>query len=58
MKILNVHETSRENGHGLGMWITNNTIIKTSGEIEEIKNILDKGVNRGFYMSFRLGSDI
>lgn len=58
MKILDVHETSRENGHGLGMWITNNTITKTSGKIEEIKNILNKGINKGFYMFFKLGSEI
>lgn len=58
MKILNVHETSRENGHGLGMWITNNTIIKSSGKIEEIKNVSREKTNKGFYISFKLGSEI
>lgn len=33
-KILNVHETTREDGHGLGMWIVSNTIYKMGGEIE------------------------
>ncbi|HEM2666739.1 TPA: ATP-binding protein [Streptococcus suis] len=33
-KILNVHETTREDGHGLGMWIVSNTIYKLGGEIE------------------------
>ncbi len=27
MRILEVHETSRKRGHGIGMWIVNNTII-------------------------------
>ncbi|MDG4949004.1 ATP-binding protein [Actinobacillus equuli subsp. haemolyticus] len=45
MKILNVHETSRVNGHGLGMWIVNNTIHKLGGEITEISS------NGGFSLS-------
>ncbi|MBC1801561.1 sensor histidine kinase [Listeria booriae] len=35
-KILEVHESNRDKGHGLGMWIVNNTIIKLRGEIETI----------------------
>lgn len=58
MQILNVHETSRNNGHGLGMWITNNTIIKSLGKIEVIKNIYNKGIDKGFYIFFKLGSEI
>ena len=36
-KILEVHETSRNNGHGLGMWIINNTVNFTGGSILNIK---------------------
>ena len=36
-KILEVHETTRQNGHGLGMWIVNNTIIMSGGEIQNIQ---------------------
>lgn len=36
MRILAVHESSRENGHGLGMWIVHNTILMTRGEIVSI----------------------
>ena len=35
-RILEVHETTRENGHGLGMWIVNDTIQSTHGKIESI----------------------
>lgn len=35
-KILEVHETTRKNGHGLGMWIVNNTIVMSGGEIIQI----------------------
>ena len=38
MKILEVHETTRKNGHGLGMWIVNNTITMSGGKIESIKS--------------------
>lgn len=44
-KILEVHESSRDKGHGLGMWIVNNTITKLRGEIEEIKG------DEGFMLS-------
>lgn len=33
MKILEVHETSRPKGHGLGMWMVNNTIQKLNGKV-------------------------
>lgn len=33
-KILSVHETTREDGHGLGMWIVSNTIYKLGGSID------------------------
>ena len=49
MSILEVHETSREDGHGLGMWIVNNTVIDTGGEISKIYN------NKGFNIEFYLG---
>lgn len=37
MEILEVHETTRVGGHGLGMWMVNNTIHKLDGKIEDIK---------------------
>lgn len=49
MRILEVHETSRKNGHGIGMWIVNNTIMNTGGEIQKIE-----GIN-GFEIDFILG---
>lgn len=36
MMILEPHESTRENGHGLGMWMVNNTITKLDGKIENI----------------------
>lgn len=44
-KILNVHETTREDGHGLGMWIVSNTIYKFGGEIKINPNY------QGFFLS-------
>ena len=44
-KILNVHETTREDGHGLGMWIVSNTIYKLGGGIK-INPLF-----QGFYLS-------
>lgn len=44
-KILEVHESTREKGHGLGMWMVNNTIDKLNGEIEKINGY------KGFYLS-------
>lgn len=52
MRILEVHETSRRNGHGIGMWMVNNTIINTGGEIEKIEG------ENGFKMEFVLGETI
>lgn len=52
MRILEVHETSRRNGHGIGMWIVNNTIINTGGEIETIEG------KNGFEIEFVVGEKI
>ena len=52
MRILEVHETSRKKGHGIGMWIVNNTITNTGGEIQKIE-----GIN-GFKMEFMIGDKI
>lgn len=41
-KILNVHEGTREDGHGLGMWMVNNTVYKLNG------NISIDGETKGF----------
>lgn len=48
-KILEVHETTRKKGHGLGMWIVNNTVTMSSGEITKIDG------NNGFYIEFTIG---
>lgn len=52
MRILEVHETSRKKGHGIGMWIVNNTITSTGGEIQKID-----GLN-GFKMEFMIGDKV
>lgn len=52
MRILEVHETSRKNGHGIGMWIVNNTITNTGGEIQRIEG------ENGFRIEFRIGDRI
>lgn len=49
MKILEVHETSRKQGHGLGMWIVNNTVVMSGGEITKIIG------TSGFSIQFTLG---
>lgn len=49
MRILEVHETSRKDGHGLGMWIVNNTAVLTGGKINEIQG------DSGFRINFTLG---
>jgi len=36
MRILEVHETSRRDGHGLGMWIVNNTLHMYDGEVTSV----------------------
>ncbi|MGL4508853.1 ATP-binding protein, partial [Cetobacterium sp.] len=51
-KILEVHETSRDDGHGLGMWIINNSILMCSGEV---KNIIGTD---GFEIFFTLGRGV
>lgn len=48
-KILEVHETTRKNGHGLGMWIVNNTVVMSGGEIIQIK------AQPGFGIEFSIG---
>ena len=52
MRILEVHETSRKRGHGIGMWIVNNTIISTGGEIQKIDGL------DGFKIEFMLGEKV
>lgn len=52
MRILEVHETSRKKGHGIGMWIVNNTILNSGGEVREIN-----GLN-GFKIEFVLGDKV
>lgn len=51
-RILEVHETTRQNGHGLGMWIINNTITLCNGQIDKISG------DNGFAMEFTLGGKI
>lgn len=51
-RILEVHETTRENGHGLGMWIVNNTIVMSGGEILSINS------SNGFTIEFTIGGRI
>ena len=36
-RILEVHETTRKNGHGLGMWIVHNTVVMSGGAINDIR---------------------
>lgn len=48
-KILEVHETTRKEGHGLGMWIVNNTINMFEGKVLEI------GTGSGFSFVFTIG---
>lgn len=48
-KILEVHETTRKKGHGLGMWIVNNTLIMSGGKIEQIYG------TSGFAIDFTVG---
>lgn len=52
MRILEVHETSRTKGHGIGMWIVHNTVTNTGGEIQKIE-----GLN-GFKMEFMIGDKV
>ena len=48
-RILEVHETTRPNGHGLGMWIVNNTVVMSGGEITDING------DDGFVIEFTVG---
>lgn len=50
-RILEVHETNRIDGHGLGMWIVDNTIRFTLGEIISIGN----NKEGGFKIEFTFG---
>ncbi len=52
MKILEVHETSRKRGHGLGMWIVNNTVVMSGGNIKKING------SNGFEIWFEIGGEI
>ena len=52
MRILAVHESSRKDGHGLGMWIVHNTIKLTGGEVESIDG------KNGFKFNFKLGEKL
>lgn len=52
MRILEVHESSRENGHGLGMWIVYNTIRMTGGDVVSIDG------HNGFRFNFELGEKL
>ena len=51
-RILAPHETTRPNGHGLGMWIVNNTIDMTGGIISEIQG------KNGFSIRFTIGNKL
>ena len=52
MKILEPHETSRKKGHGLGMWIVNNTLDMSGGEVTHIAG------NEGFKIEFTIGGKL
>lgn len=51
-KILEVHETTRLKGHGLGMWIVNNTCIMSGGEVQKIEG------EEGFSIEFTIGGKL
>lgn len=50
--ILEVHESSKKKGHGLGMWIVNNTAVLSGGEVVEIT------CPPGFGIYFTIGGSI
>ena len=52
MKILEPHETSRKKGHGLGMWIVNNTLNMSGGEVLDITS------ENGFKIDFTIGGKL
>ena len=49
-RIFDSHETTRPNGHGLGMWILKNTLDYCDGEIIRIPT-----AQKGFELSFSIG---
>lgn len=51
-RILEVHETTREDGHGLGMWIVNNTCLSSGGRVEKISG------EDGFCIEFTIGNKL
>lgn len=52
MKILEPHVTSRKKGHGLGMWIVNNTIEMSGGKVLSISGV------GGFEIDFVIGGKL
>lgn len=50
--ILEVHESTRSDGHGLGMWIINNTCESSGG------HVLDIAGTNGFLIRFTIGDKI
>lgn len=52
MKILEPHVTSRKKGHGLGMWIVNNTLDMSGGKVQKIYS------EGGFRMDFTIGGKL
>lgn len=52
MRILEVHETTRSKGHGMGMWIVNNTVINSGGKVLSIEG------HEGFCMNFTIGNEV
>lgn len=50
--ILEAQETSRSDGHGLGMWMLNNTVLEQHGQVTDIKGA------DGFTLKFYLESDL
>lgn len=52
-RILEVHETTEFNGHGLGLWMLNNAVLSTGGEVVDIPVSAE-----GFRISFSLGGDL
>lgn len=50
-RILEVHESSRKDGHGLGMWMVHNTVVMTGGEIKDISS------DSGFSIQFTIGKE-
>lgn len=51
-RILEVHESSRNGGHGLGMWMVYNALKRNHGEISDI------GGTDGFHMKFYFGGKV